>query len=61
MIHSLLLAFALMLVVEGILPFVAPQRWRQTMQRVSLLADGQLRFLGITSMLGGVLLLFLFR
>ncbi len=60
MIHTLFLAFALMLVVEGILPFVAPEAWRQTMQRVSQLADGQLRFLGLSSMLVGVLLVIFF-
>ena len=58
--HTLFLAFALMLVVEGIMPFVAPEAWRQTMQRVSQLADGQLRFLGLTSMLVGVLLVIFF-
>ena len=60
MFHTLFLAFALMLVVEGIMPFVAPEAWRQTMQRVSQLADGQLRFLGLTSMLVGVLLVIFF-
>ena len=58
---TLFLAFALMLVVEGVMPFVAPQAWRQTMQRVSQLADGQLRFLGLASMLLGLLLIFFFH
>lgn len=50
-------ALALMLVVEGILPFVAPQVWRGTFRRVLELKDGQLRFIGLVSMLSGIALL----
>jgi len=57
---NLLLAFALMLVIEGLLPFIAPAIWRETFRRATELADGQLRFIGITSMLIGVALLMLF-
>jgi uncharacterized protein len=53
----LLLAFGLMLVLEGILPLLAPQLWRQTFQRMISMNDGQLRFVGLASMLGGLLLL----
>ena len=60
MLHTLLLAFALMLVIEGLLPFVAPDAWRQTMLRVAQFQDGQLRFLGLSSILVGLLLLTLF-
>ncbi|HRD34581.1 MAG TPA: DUF2065 domain-containing protein [Rhodocyclaceae bacterium] len=55
---TLLAAFALMLVIEGILPFVAPARWRETFLQLARLADGQIRFIGLTSMLIGVMLLF---
>jgi uncharacterized protein len=54
MASSLLLAFALMLVIEGVLPFVAPRVWRETFRRVTELNDGQVRFIGLTSMLIGV-------
>lgn len=54
---TLLLAFALMLVIEGLLPFVAPRVWRETFRRATELADGQLRFIGLTSMLIGLVLL----
>lgn len=54
MASSLLLAFALMLVIEGVLPFVAPRVWRDTFRRVTELNDGQVRFIGLTSMLIGV-------
>jgi len=50
-------AFALMLIIEGILPFVAPGAWRETFLRLASMADGQIRFIGLTSMLVGVALL----
>jgi uncharacterized protein len=56
---TLLAAFGLMLVFEGLLPFVAPQAWRETFRRMIQLKDGQLRFVGLLSIIGGLLLLFL--
>lgn len=57
MASTLLLAFALMLVIEGVLPFVAPRVWRDTFRRVTEMNDGQIRFIGITSMLIGLVLM----
>ncbi|MDP2811785.1 MAG: DUF2065 domain-containing protein [Rhodocyclaceae bacterium] len=57
MTTTLLLAFALMLVIEGILPFVAPKVWRETFRRVTEMSDGQIRFIGLTSLLIGLALL----
>lgn len=54
---TLLTAFGLMLILEGLLPFLAPKAWRQTFQRMIELKDGQLRFVGLASMLGGLLLM----
>lgn len=51
---------ALMLVFEGLLPFLSPGSWRRTFERVLLLSDGQLRFLGLCSIVIGLLLLSLF-
>ena len=56
---KLLTAFALMLVMEGLLPFVAPAAWRETFLRLAQLANGQIRFIGLVSMLCGFVLLFL--
>ncbi|GAB7562987.1 DUF2065 domain-containing protein [Methylobacillus methanolivorans] len=56
MTSSLLLAFGLVLVIEGVLPLVAPQAWRQTFQRMVEMKDGQLRFVGLASMLAGLLI-----
>ncbi len=61
MLTTLLMAFALMLVVEGLLPFLAPKLWRETFQRLMQLSDGQIRFFGLTSMIVGLLLLLLSR
>ena len=61
MLNTLLLAVALMLVIEGLLPFVAPRVWRETFRRVTELTDGQIRFIGLSSMLVGVVLLTVFR
>ncbi|HQT33742.1 MAG: DUF2065 domain-containing protein [Thiobacillus sp.] len=52
-----LAAIGLLLVIEGILPFAAPALWRDGFRRMLELSDGQLRFIGAASMLGGVFLL----
>jgi len=51
-----LLGFAMMLVIEGVLPFLIPGLWRDTFRKLVSLKDGQLRFVGITSMLSGLLM-----
>jgi uncharacterized protein YjeT (DUF2065 family) len=53
-----LLGLALMLVIEGMLPFVFPELWRETFRKLVTLSDGQLRFGGLTAMLVGLLLLY---
>ncbi len=55
MADSLLAAFALVFIIEGFLPLVAPRVWRQTFQRMLGLSDGQLRFVGLASVLLGLL------
>ena len=57
----LLIAVGLMLVIEGVLPFVAPRLWRDTFRRATELAYGQLRFVGLTSMIIGIALIALFK
>jgi hypothetical protein len=61
MATTLLMALALMLVVEGLLPFLAPKLWRETFQRLMQLSDGQIRFFGLTSMIAGLVLLYVAR
>jgi len=57
--NTLLTAFGLMLVIEGILPLLLPQAWRDTFKRMVELKDGQLRFVGLTSIVGGLILILL--
>ncbi len=56
----LLAALALMLVVEGLLPFLSPKSWRSVFERATRMTDGQIRFLGLTSMIAGLAMLLLF-
>ena len=58
---TLLMAFALMLVIEGLFPFLAPSAWRETFRRLMLLSDGQIRFFGLSSMIAGLILLLITR
>ena len=52
-------ALALVLVIEGILPFVSPGGWRRGFSQLLQLRDGQLRFFGLCSIGLGLLLLWL--
>ena len=56
----LLAACALMLVVEGLLPFFSPAGWRRLFEQATRMSDGQIRFLGLASMMLGLGLLLLF-
>ena len=54
-------ALALMLVFEGLLPFLSPTMWRQVFEKATRMGDGQIRFLGLSCMLVGLLLLFIWH
>ena len=56
---ELFIALALVLVIEGIMPFVSPHSWRNTMLQASQLPDKVLRIIGLGSMLLGVFLLYM--
>lgn len=56
--HALGIGLALLLVLEGILPFLNPQGVRRMLDLISRLSDAQLRFAGLTSMLIGLVLLY---
>lgn len=56
----LLGAFALMLVAEGLLPFISPARWRAVFEKATRLSDQQIRAIGLVSMLAGLVMLYLF-
>ena len=54
---TFLMALALMLILEGLLPFLAPNLWRDTFRSMTQMTDGQIRFVWRSSMLAGLLLL----
>lgn len=53
--NELLSALALVLVIEGLMPLISPARWREVFSRVLSMSDGQLRFVGLASILMGLL------
>lgn len=59
--QDILTAFALYLIIEGMIPFVAPQRFRRTMEQIGKLSDNNLRSVGLLAMGAGLLLLFIAR
>jgi uncharacterized protein YjeT (DUF2065 family) len=56
---TLLMAVALMLIIEGLLPFLLPAVWRDAFRRLTEMSDGQIRFIGLSSMIAGLMLLYL--
>ncbi len=60
MIDLLLGAVALMLVLEGLMPFLSPKNWRAMFERATRMSDGQIRFIGLSSMLIGLTLLLVY-
>jgi uncharacterized protein len=50
-------ALALVLVFEGLFPFLSPRGWRGTFAKLMELRDGQLRFFGLISIVAGLALL----
>jgi len=58
---SFWLAMALVLVIEGLFPFLSPQGWRRMFAQILQLSDGQIRFFGLCSILAGSLWLLWLR
>jgi uncharacterized protein YjeT (DUF2065 family) len=56
-LHDLMTAFALLLIIEGLLPMIAPHKWQQVMQDLSKSDPRIIRIGGIISMLAGAVLL----
>jgi uncharacterized protein YjeT (DUF2065 family) len=54
---TLLTVLGLLLVLEGLMPLLLPQAWRDTFKRIMALKDGQLRFMGLMSVLFGLVLI----
>jgi uncharacterized protein YjeT (DUF2065 family) len=60
-LQDILTAFALYLIIEGMIPFVGPNRFRRTVEQISRLSDNHLRIAGLVAMAAGLLLLFIVR
>jgi uncharacterized protein YjeT (DUF2065 family) len=48
------IALGLMLLFEGIIPFLFPKQWRETFDRITRMSDGQIRFIGLIALLCGL-------
>ena len=59
--NELLVAVALVLVLEGIIPFLAPEKFKQALAQLSLLSSQALRMAGLVNMTIGIILLYLLR
>jgi uncharacterized protein len=57
--ESLWQALAMVLVIEGLLPFISPKGWRSAFQKILMMTDGQIRFFGLCSMAIGLIALVL--
>jgi len=55
------IALCLVLVLEGVLPFLYPRRWREALMQLAQLPERWLRLMGLTSMLLGTALLYLLQ
>jgi len=58
--NTLWLALALVLVIEGLFPFLSPSGWRRMFQQILQMQDGQVRFFGLCSILAGLAMVWLF-
>ncbi len=59
LLHELAIGFCLMLILEGIIPFLYPQRWRSLVQQLSVISDRSLRMMGFASIMLGLIALYL--
>jgi uncharacterized protein len=58
---EILTALALVLIIEGMVPFVGPRKYRQIVSQMAMLSDNHLRTVGLVIMIAGVVLLFVVR
>ena len=54
------LALAMLLVIEGLFPFLSPSGWRRMFQQILQLHDGQVRFFGLCSIVAGLVMFWVF-
>lgn len=61
MLSQWMLALGLMLVLEGLLPFALPASWRSVFRKITEMSDGQIRFVALVAIIGGLALIFAFQ
>ncbi|MBB3048521.1 hypothetical protein FHR99_002795 [Litorivivens lipolytica] len=59
--QELAVALSLVMVIEGLMPFISPRRWREVILNVAQSNDRQIRIIGLLSMLSGLALLYWVR
>jgi len=59
--QDILTAFALYLIIEGMIPFVSPANFRKTVARIATLGDNNLRMAGFAAMVAGLVMLYVVR
>ena len=59
--QDILTAFALYLILEGMIPFVSPKRFRRTVEQIAKLGDNNVRIAGLLAMAAGLIMLFIVR
>jgi uncharacterized protein YjeT (DUF2065 family) len=59
--QDILTAFSLYLILEGMIPFVSPKRFRRTVEQIAKLGDNNVRVAGLLAMVAGLLMLFIVR
>nr|VFK51078.1 MAG: hypothetical protein BECKTUN1418D_GA0071000_10056 [Candidatus Kentron sp. TUN]VFK52502.1 MAG: hypothetical protein BECKTUN1418F_GA0071002_10095 [Candidatus Kentron sp. TUN]VFK52823.1 MAG: hypothetical protein BECKTUN1418E_GA0071001_10105 [Candidatus Kentron sp. TUN] len=59
--HDFLVAISLVLVIEGVMPFLSPERTRKTLEMMLQINNGTLRLIGLTSMILGVVFLYILK
>lgn len=57
--QTFLVALCLVMIIEGVLPFLAPKVWRSAMQEASMLSDNKLRIVGLAAMMLGTITLYI--
>lgn len=59
LLTSLIAALGLMLIIEGMMPFISPQKWKEIFKQIIELPDAQIRVVGLASMIAGLVVLWL--
>ncbi|MBU6467958.1 MAG: DUF2065 family protein [Betaproteobacteria bacterium] len=54
---ALIVAIGMVLILEGIMPVIAPRQWRNTLLKLTQLSDGQVRWIGVIVMILGIVII----